>query len=191
MISKGQIKKIDRVLRVIITVAIVVLIVRGYINPKKMQNQYASRKIEQDEGVRQQATVVEIVDGDTIKIDYHGKIEKLRMIGIDTPESVHPNKKKNTRQGKTASNFTKQELLNKKIEVEFDVQKRDKYGRLLGYVYVDGKMYNKTLLEEGYARLATYPPNVRYVDDFKEIQKQAQQNKKGFWNDTLWKKEKK
>lgn len=191
MISKGQIKKIDRVLRVIITVAIVVLIVRGYIHPKNMQNQYASRKIEQDEGVRQQATVVEIVDGDTIKIDYYGKIEKLRMIGIDTSESVHPNKKKNTRQGKTASNFTKQELLNKKIEVEFDVQKRDKYGRLLGYVYVDGKMYNKTLLEEGYARLATYPPNVRYVDDFKEIQKQAQQNKKGFWNDTLWKKEKK
>ena len=191
MISKGQIKKIDRALRVIITVAVVVLIARGYIHPKNMQNQYASRKIEQDEGVRQQATVVEIVDGDTIKIDYHGKIEKLRMIGIDTPESVHPNKKKNTRQGKTASNFTKQELLNKKIEVEFDVQKRDKYGRLLGYVYVDGKMYNKTLLEEGYARLATYPPNVRYVDDFKEIQKQAQQNKKGFWNDTLWKKEKK
>lgn len=191
MISKGQIKKIDRALRVIITVAVVVLIARGYINPKNTQNQYASRKIEQDEGVRQQATVVEIVDGDTIKIDYHGKIEKLRMIGIDTPESVHPNKKKNTKQGKTASNFTKQELLNKKIEVEFDVQKRDKYGRLLGYVYVDGKMYNKTLLEEGYARLATYPPNVRYVDDFKEIQKQAQQNKKGFWNDTLWKKEKK
>ena len=64
-----------------------------------------------------------------------------------------------------------------------DVQERDKYGRILAYVYLDGEMYNKHLLEIGYAKVATYPPNVKYVEEFKEIQKQARENKVGLWQE--------
>lgn len=116
------------------------------------------------------ANVLRVVDGDTIIAKVNGKIEKIRLIGIDTPESVHPDKSRNTEAGIVASNFTKSELLNKDIYLEFDVQQRDKYGRLLAYVYYkDGIMFNKTLLENGYAKIATYPPNVKYVEDFRKI----------------------
>lgn len=130
--------------------------------------------------------VVRVVDGDTFVISYNGKEEKVRLIGIDTPESVHANASKNTEEGKLASDYTKELLTGKKVKLEFDVEKKDKYGRFLAYVYLDDKMVNKLLLEEGYAKIATYPPNVKYVEDFKQIQKQARENKKGFW-DSLWK----
>lgn len=125
--------------------------------------------------------VTRVVDGDTIIIDYNGTEERIRLIGIDTPESVHPNAEKNTEFGKAASNFTKEKLENKYVKIELDVQERDKYGRLLAYVYLDDEMYNKTLLAEGYAKIATYPPNVKYVDDFTKIEKDARNNKKGLW----------
>lgn len=113
--------------------------------------------------------VVRVVDGDTIVVNYNGTEEKVRMIGIDTPESVHPDTDKNTEAGQTASEYTKTLLENKAVSLEFDVQERDQYGRLLAYVYLNGTMVNKTLLEDGYANIATYPPNVKYVDDFTAI----------------------
>lgn len=122
-----------------------------------------------------------VVDGDTIKINFNGKEESLRLIGVDTPESVHPDVLRNVPGGKLASAFTKSKLEGKEVAIEFDVQERDKYGRLLGYVWSDGEMFNKTLVKEGYAKVATYPPNVRYVDDFTKLQEQARNNKKGFW----------
>ena len=127
--------------------------------------------------------VVRVVDGDTFIIDYNGIEERVRLIGVDTPESVHPNEKKNTEFGKTVSNYSKENLTNKEVQIEFDVSQRDKYGRLLCYVYIDGQMYNKLLLEEGLAKVATYPPNVKYVDEFVAIQKKARENKKGMWQD--------
>ena len=104
-------------------------------------------------------TVIRVIDGDTLKINYNGKEESVRLIGVDTPESVHPDAEKNTEIGKKASEFSKNYLEGKEITLEFDIQERDKYGRLLAYVYLNGIMYNKTLLEEGYAKIATYPPN--------------------------------
>lgn len=127
--------------------------------------------------------VLRVVDGDTIIVDFGGKSEKVRMIGIDTPESVHPDESRNTPEGKIASDFTKSQLEGKNVQLEFDVEERDKYGRMLAYVWIDGVMYNKTLLSEGYAKLATFPPNVKYVDDFKALEKQARELKKGFWGD--------
>lgn len=127
--------------------------------------------------------VVRVVDGDTFVINYNGKEERVRLIGVDTPESVHPNEEKNTAFGKKVSNFSKEKLTNKEVQIEFDVSQRDKYGRLLCYAYVDGEMYNKLLLREGLAKVATYPPNVKYVDDFVSIQKEARENKKGMWQD--------
>lgn len=125
--------------------------------------------------------VIRVVDGDTLIIDYNGTEERVRLIGVDTPESVHPNEEKNTEFGKKASEFSKNYLENKEVTLEFDVQERDQYGRLLAYVYLNNVMYNKTLLQEGYAKIATYPPNVKYVDDFTAIQEEARNNKKGLW----------
>ena len=125
--------------------------------------------------------VIRVVDGDTFVIEYEGAQEKVRLIGVDTPESVHPNKEKNTEFGNEVSSYSKEQLTGKKVALEFDVEKRDKYGRLLAYVYLDGQMYNKILLEKGYAKIATYPPNVKYVDDFTKIQKQAREDKQGLW----------
>lgn len=125
--------------------------------------------------------VIRVVDGDTFVVKYNGKEEKVRLIGVDTPESVHPDETKNTEFGNKVSNYTKQMLEGKQVELEFDVESRDKYGRLLAYVYLDGQMYNKMLLEKGYAKIATYPPNVKYVDDFTKIQIEARENKVGLW----------
>lgn len=125
--------------------------------------------------------VIRVVDGDTIKINYNGKEESVRLIGIDTPESVHPDSSKNVYEGLIASEFTKERLEVKEITLEFDVQERDHYGRFLAYVWVGGEMFNKVLLREGYAQVATYPPNVKYVDEFTAIQRQARENNKGLW----------
>lgn len=132
--------------------------------------------------------VVSVIDGDTIKINYNSSAKKVRLIGIDTPESVSPNKEKNSIYGKEASEYTKNRLEGKDIFIEFDVQETDKYGRLLAYVYLeDGTMYNKELIEKGYAQVATYPPNVKYVEEFKQIQEQARNNKVGFWSTNIFK----
>lgn len=131
--------------------------------------------------VLNECDLIRIVDGDTLEVTYNSKKEKVRLIGINTPESVHPDETKNTEFGKMSSDFTKSQLDGKKIQLEFDVEERDKYGRLLAYVYVDGKMFNKTLLEKGYAQIATYPPNVKYVEDFKALQSVARENNKGLW----------
>ena len=130
---------------------------------------------------KQTYKVLKVVDGDTIQIDYNGTKEKVRLIGIDTPESVHPDETKNNENGKIASEYTKSLLTDKSVKIELDVQERDKYGRILAYVYLDGKMINKKLLEDGYAQVATFPPNVKYVDEFIEIEKEAKKAKRGLW----------
>ena len=130
--------------------------------------------------------VTRVVDGDTIEVNYNGTEEKVRLIGIDTPESVHPDEEKNSKYGEQASEYTKQLLEGKTVKLEFDVEERDSYGRLLAYVYVDDIMVNKKLLEEGLAQIATYPPNVKYVDEFTKIQEEARENKKGFWAEDVF-----
>ena len=125
--------------------------------------------------------VVRVVDGDTIKVNFNGIEESLRLIGIDTPESVHPDADKNIKEGIIASDYTKSMLEGKEVRLEFDVQQRDRYGRLLAYVWLGNKMFNKTLLDEGYAQVSTYPPNVKYVSDFVELERIARENNKGLW----------
>ena len=128
------------------------------------------------------AKVVRVVDGDTIEVSLDGSKEKVRLIGIDTPESVHPDESKNVPYGKIASEFTRGKLDGKDVLLELDVEERDRYGRLLAYVYIDGVMFNKTLLDEGHAMVATYPPNVKYVEVFTEAQKAAREAGKGLWD---------
>jgi micrococcal nuclease len=138
---------------------------------------FACAPAQDDEGY----LVTRVVDGDTIIVNIDGTDERVRLTGIDTPESVHPDSGKNVPYGKTASDFTKEALEGKYVTLELDAQERDRYGRLLAYVYTDGKMFNETLLSEGHAKVATFPPNVRYADTFTELQKDARERGVGLW----------
>ncbi len=126
-------------------------------------------------------SVIRVVDGDTIIVNIDGVDERVRLIGVDTPESVHPDAARNVEYGEIASDFTREHLEGENVSLEYDVQERDRYGRILAYVYLEGEMFNKILLGKGHAKVATYPPNVKYVDDFTAIQKQAQKDMKGVW----------
>ncbi|WP_152394971.1 thermonuclease family protein [Paenibacillus guangzhouensis] len=128
------------------------------------------------------AKVVKVVDGDTLDVEFNGKTERIRLLLVDTPETVHPSKPVEPF-GPEASKFAKETLSNQRVKVEFDVSERDKYGRLLAYVWIDGKMFNELLLEKGLARVAyVYPPNVKYVDQFRAIQSKAQKAELGIWS---------
>ena len=124
------------------------------------------------------ATVTRVVDGDTFEISTG---EKVRMIGIDTPETVKPNHPVET-YGKEASNFTKQLLTGQEVRLVFDVEPHDRYKRLLAYVYLpDGTFVNEKLVREGYARIMTIPPNVAYADLFLEAERDARKHNRGLW----------
>lgn len=129
-----------------------------------------------------QAKVSRVVDGDTVEVTFtNNTVEKVRLIGIDTPESVHPDADRNTSDGETASNYTKKQLLNHNVLLEFDVGERDNYGRLLAYVYLNGMMYNAQLAEEGYANQMTYQPNVKWEGLFSALIANARINDRGLW----------
>jgi micrococcal nuclease len=126
--------------------------------------------------------VLDVVDGDTIKVKVDGKSETVRFLLVDTPESVHPNKPVQPF-SKEASKHTENMLSGSDVELELGIGERDKYGRLLAYVYADGKSVQKSLLEKGLARVAyVFEPNTQYVDDYEKIQKQAQQEGIGIWS---------
>ena len=133
-----------------------------------------------------QADVVRVIDGDTIEIRFiDGAIERLRFIGVDTPEKGDP-------YGAEATSYTSKALASKKIWIERDAGERDRYGRLLGYVWLSPPMrgdegdirsnlFNARLLLDGYAKLMTVPPNVKYVDQFTTYQASARNEDKGLW----------
>lgn len=130
------------------------------------------------------AVVTDNIDGDTIKVKFeNNKEETIRLLLIDTPETVHPSKPVEPF-GKEASDYAKELMpINKDVEVELDVSERDKYGRLLAYIWVDGKMYNELVIEKGLARVAyVYAPNTKYVDLLREKQSIAQQQAIGIWS---------
>lgn len=129
-----------------------------------------------------EAEVVKVVDSDTINVKFNGSEETVRMLLIDGPETVHPDKPVQP-YGREASDFAKEMLTDKTVRLELDVSDRDKYGRLLAYVWIDDRMYNELILERGLARVAyVYPPNVKYVDRFREIQAKAQKKGIGIWS---------
>ncbi|MFE1244879.1 thermonuclease family protein [Fictibacillus sp. NPDC058756] len=131
---------------------------------------------------RIQVQVLDVVDGDTIKVKVDGKSETVRFLLVDTPESVHPNKPVQPF-SKEASKHTEGMLSGSDVELELGIGERDKYGRLLAYVYADGKSVQKSLLEKGLARVAyVFEPNTKYVDDYEKIQKQAQKEGIGIWS---------
>ena len=133
-----------------------------------------------------------MIDGDSASIKLSdGNKEKVRFIGVDTPETKHPTKPVQP-YGPEASEFTTEHLKGKQVYLEKDVTERDKYGRLLAYIWLEkptsgddkemrAKMFNARLLLEGYAQLMTIPPDVKYVDYFTKYQTEARKNNKGLW----------
>ena len=123
--------------------------------------------------------VTRVIDGDTIEIQTPNGPQKVRYIGIDSPEL--PNECY-SRKAKTRNRHL---VENRYVRLEEDVEKTDKYGRWLRYVWVDGKMVNKQLLEEGYARLMIIPPNTKYETRLRNAEKEARLANRGLWSDCV------
>ena len=130
------------------------------------------------------ARVERVVDGDTLRVRIAGRREAVRLIGIDTPESVRPGtpvecfaKEAARRLGELAPPGTR-------VRLERDVEARDRYGRLLAYAYRrhDGLFLNLALAHEGYAEVATYPPNVAHTADFRAAVADARAAGRGLWS---------
>lgn len=146
-------------------------------------------------GPRSQATVVKVIDGDTVRVLIDGHQEPLRLIGIDAPESSineralgqakrnHLSVEKMVAAGHKAAHFLEQRVQPGTIlSLEYDVTQRDKYNRILAYAYLpDGTMVNKVIVHEGFAYPLTIPPNVRYSDEFLKIFQKARAAKVGLW----------
>jgi micrococcal nuclease len=132
------------------------------------------------------AEVVDHVDGDTVRVRIPSPpgelniVETIRLIGVDTPETVHPNRPVE-RFGKEASAFTRQALLNKTVYLAFDWDLRDRYGRLLAYIYTaDGDCFNAALIREGYGHAYTRYP-FQFMEEFRTLEQNARNAKRGLW----------
>ncbi len=124
------------------------------------------------------ALVFKVVDGDTFELE-NG--QKVRLIGIDTPESVDPRKPVQYF-GKEASQYAKELIEKRYVTLTKDVSETDKYHRLLRYVYLgDGTFVNEKLLRDGYAHVLTFPPDTKFNDLFLEAERDARDHKRGLW----------
>lgn len=131
-----------------------------------------------------EARVTEVVDGDTIKVNVDGQAYTLRYIGIDTPETVHPDKPVEW-MGPEASAANRRLVEGQTVYLEKDVSDTDRYGRLLRYVYLaDGLFVNAELVRLGYAHASTYPPDVKHQDLLLEMQREAREAGRGLWAST-------
>ncbi|EKD66549.1 MAG: thermonuclease precursor (tnase) (micrococcal nuclease) [uncultured bacterium (gcode 4)] len=135
------------------------------------------KKLEIDEKIK----VTEVIDGDTIAVLINWKREKIRLIGVDTPESVHPYKKVEF-YALEASIFSKKMLIWKEVKLEFDSEMYDKYWRILAYIRLDGVMFNRTLISMWYAR-PYLRFNFKYLKDFEKAWLEAKKNKVWMWAD--------
>jgi micrococcal nuclease len=132
------------------------------------------------------AEVVDHVDGDTIRVRINNPpgglkaVETIRLIGVDTPETIHPRREIEAF-GVEASNFTKSRLLGKTVYLAFDWDLRDRYGRLLAYVYTqDRRCHNAELIREGYGHAYTRFP-FRFMEEFRALEREAREKKRGLW----------
>lgn len=127
--------------------------------------------------------VVSIVDGDTIKVRIGEHAETIRYIGVNAPELHHPTKGEEPG-GREAAEVNRNLVDSQPVRLELDVQERDRYGRLLAYVYVGDMMINAELVAQGYAQVMTIPPNVRHQEMFLKLQREARLLQIGLWRGT-------
>ncbi|MBO5341253.1 MAG: thermonuclease family protein [Lachnospiraceae bacterium] len=134
------------------------------------------------------ATVLYVVDGDTVDVDLNGVKERVRLIGVDAPESVSAEESENSVYGELASEYTREHLKEGTVVyLMFDSEKRDRYDRLLAYVWLEDALDNtdhlfqKQLVEDGYARAVSYEPNTLYRHVFEESMGEAIVERNGLW----------
>ena len=138
-----------------------------------------------------QATVSRVVDGDTMSVIVGNEERRVRFLGVDTPETVHPNKPVQY-YGKEASQFTKNSLTGKRVWLEYDKNPTDRYNRHLAYIWTSKpnqinestmreNMFNARLLLDGYAKVMMIKPNTKYKDLFEKFQNEAKSSKRGLW----------
>jgi micrococcal nuclease len=134
------------------------------------------------------AEVIDHVDGDTVRVriphapEQVGAVETIRLIGVDTPETVHPSRPVE-RFGREASDFTRRGLLGKSVYLAFDWDLRDRYGRLLAYIYTgEGRCFNALIIREGYGFAYTRFP-FQFMEEFRSLEQEARAEKRGLWND--------
>jgi micrococcal nuclease len=127
------------------------------------------------------AKVQRVSDGDTFVATVQGRRERVRVIGVDTPESVAPNRPVEPF-GEEASDFAKHYLDGETVWLAGDAEPRDRYGRMLAYVWLrDGTFWNALLVAEGYAQQLTIPPNVTYAGLFRRLVAEARRDDRGLW----------
>lgn len=127
------------------------------------------------------ARVQRVSDGDTFVATVKGRRERIRVIGVDTPESVSPNQPDEP-YGEEASDFAKHHLDGETVRLAGDAEPRDRYGRMLAYVWLeDGTFWNALLVAEGYAQQLTVPPNVTYERLFRRLVGEARREDRGLW----------
>jgi len=164
-------------INMLIFIAIVIWFTIENINTSLTKNEY-SQKISEYE-------VIKVIDGDTVSINISGEKKTLRLIGVDTPETVHPNKPVECF-GIEASNYTKELLSDEIISIEYDSSQGevDKYGRTLVYIILpDGRNFNEVLIKEGYAYEYTYDNSYKYQKEFKDAEIYAKENELGLWKE--------
>ncbi len=129
-----------------------------------------------------QYPVIKVIDGDTTDVIYQGKKERVRLLAIDTPESVHPDQSRNTFMDRKASKYIKSRLTDKTVGLEFEQRKRGKYRRLLAYVILDGKNFNLELVREGWSPDYTkYGKSENHHADFVAAEKKALAKPSNIW----------
>ncbi len=161
----------------ILTILISILVI--YVCQSNLFQTEKSKK----EGKMSYYFVARVIDGDTfiIKND-ENRSERVRLIGIDAPESIKSEHKNIQFYGKEASQFLKKFLTKKYVRLEYDVRKKDKYGRTLAYVYLkNGTFVNALLVKKGYAKAISYRPNTKHQSDLKKLEKVARKKRLGIW----------
>ena len=147
---------------------------------------------QQDESGFIVGTVTRVIDGDTASVRVDGAERRVRFLGVDTPETVHPNKPVQF-YGKEASSFTKESLTGKRVWLEYDVSPQDRYNRHLAYIWtakpstinedaISRDMFNAKLLLGGYAKVMIIKPNKRYESLFRKFEEKARNSKRGLWS---------
>lgn len=126
--------------------------------------------------------VVKVIDGDTIEVEINGEVERVRYIGIDTPELSHEGSPEECF-AREATEINKDLVLGKQVRLEKDVSETDKYDRLLRYVYVDDVFVSETLVESGAAKAKRYYPDTKMSDQLEMVEVKAREAKLGVWSE--------
>lgn len=174
--------------------ALLLLSAAGCAGHQVVLTEQAPPTFDREPGGHEGATVVRIVDGDTLVVRIDQRVEgpgsgvadpgiehRVRLIGIDTPESVRPGTPVECF-GREASSAAKALLEGKAVRLVKDVEEADRYDRLLRYVYIEEEMANARLVANGYATAYTYPPNIRHSQLFVQLEREAREGDRGLWS---------